>query len=124
MIRRPPRSTRTDPPFPYTTLFRSLSSSAVYDALHQAGLRGREQLLVRALSQGQKRRVNLARLLLQKRALWVLDEPLTALDAQANQWVVRVIDQHLSDGGVTVLTTHQDLTLAGATQLKIGRAHV
>src|SRR3546814_20212902 len=49
-----------------------LSSSAVYDALHQAGLRGREQLLVRALSQGQKRRVNLARLLLQKRALWLL----------------------------------------------------
>src|SRR3546814_13508032 len=116
MIRRPPRSTRTDPPFPYTTLFRSLSSSAVYDALHQAGLRGREQLLVRALSQGQKRRVNLARLLLQKRALWLLDEPLTALDAKASRWIIELIDRHLDNGGIAVLTTHQDIKLATTTQ--------
>lgn len=93
------------------------TQDAVHEALRQAGLQGREHLAVRALSQGQKRRVNLARLLLQKRALWVLDEPLTALDAQASQWVVRVIDQHLSNGGVVVLTTHQDLTLAGTTHV-------
>lgn len=49
---------------------------------------GREHLSVRTLSQGQKRRVSLARLLLQKRALWILDEPLTELDAQASLWVV------------------------------------
>jgi len=95
----------------------SITEDAVYEALAQAGLQGREHLSVRALSQGQKRRVNLARLLLQKRALWVLDEPLTALDTQASQWVVRVIDQHLSDGGIAVLTTHQDLTLAGTTHV-------
>lgn len=95
----------------------SVTSEAVLDALGQAGLQGREHLSVRALSQGQKRRVNLARLLLQKRALWVLDEPLTALDAQASQWVVRVIDQHLSGGGIVVLTTHQDLTLAGTAHV-------
>lgn len=95
----------------------SVTADAVLDALGQAGLQGREHLSVRALSQGQKRRVNLARLLLQKRALWVLDEPLTALDAQASQWVVRVIDQHLSGGGIVVLTTHQDLTLAGTAHV-------
>src|SRR3546814_20193925 len=116
MIRRPPRSTRTDPPFPYTTLFRSLSSSAVYDALHQAGLRGREQLLVRALSRGQKRRVNLARLLLQKRALWLLDEPLTALDAKASRWIIELIDRHLEKGGIAVLPTHQTIKLENTTQ--------
>src|SRR3546814_451465 len=93
-----------------------LSSSAVYDALHQAGLRGREQLLVRALSQGQKRRVNLARLLLQKRALWLLDEPLTALDAKASRWIIELIDRHLDNGGIAVLTTHQDIKLAHTTQ--------
>lgn len=95
----------------------SVTADAVLDALGQAGLQGREHQSVRALSQGQKRRVNLARLLLQKRALWVLDEPLTALDAQASQWVVRVIDQHLSGGGIVVLTTHQDLTLAGTAHV-------
>jgi heme exporter protein A len=94
-----------------------VTQDAVYEALGKAGLQGREHLSVRALSQGQKRRVNLARLLLQKRALWVLDEPLTALDTQASLWVVRVIDQHLSNGGIAVLTTHQDLTLAGATHV-------
>lgn len=95
----------------------SVTQDAVHDALGEAGLQGREHLSVRALSQGQKRRVNLTRLLLQKRALWVLDEPLTALDTQASQWVVRVIDQHLSDGGIAVLTTHQDLTLAGTVHV-------
>ncbi|TKR53505.1 cytochrome c biogenesis heme-transporting ATPase CcmA [Allopusillimonas ginsengisoli] len=98
-----------------------VTRDAVYDALCQAGLQGREHLLVRALSQGQKRRVNLARLLLQQRVLWVLDEPLTALDTQASQWVVRMVDQHLSNGGITVLTTHQNLTLASATHtIRVG----
>ncbi|ABI58351.1 cytochrome c biogenesis heme-transporting ATPase CcmA [Nitrosomonas eutropha] len=95
----------------------SVTQDVVHEALRQAGLQGREHLSVRALSQGQKRRVNLARLLLQKRALWVLDEPLTALDTQASLWVVGLIDQHLSNGGIAVLTTHQDLTLTGTTHV-------
>src|SRR3546814_9721688 len=100
------------------------TQDAVHDALGQAGLQGREHLSVRALSQGQRRRVNLARLLLQKRALWVLDEPLTALDAKASQWVIEAIDRHLDKGGMVVLTTHQDLALAHPMQLnrEIGRA--
>ncbi|QAA93161.1 cytochrome c biogenesis heme-transporting ATPase CcmA [Pollutimonas thiosulfatoxidans] len=95
----------------------SVTQDAVREALRQAGLQGREHLSVRALSQGQKRRVNLAKILLQKRALWVLDEPLTALDTQASQWVMGEIDRHLSHGGIAVLTTHQDIVLAGKTQL-------
>lgn len=95
----------------------SFDSAAIQQALHQAGLRGREHLPVRVLSQGQKRRVSLARLLLQKRILWVLDEPLAALDAHATQWVIKVIDRHLSDGGVAVLTTHHDLALTAPLQV-------
>lgn len=91
-----------------------VDASLVYDALSRAGLRGSEHLPVRALSQGQKRRVNLARLLVQKCPLWVLDEPLTALDAKANRWVVEMIDRHLDEGGIAVLTTHQDMALARA----------
>jgi len=94
-----------------------VNSDDVYDALHQVGLQGKEQQPLRTLSQGQRRRVNLARLLLQKRALWVLDEPLTALDAKASQWVIEAIDRHLDKGGMVVLTTHQDLALAHPMQL-------
>jgi heme exporter protein A len=64
------------------------------------------------LSAGQKRRVALTRLLLEKRKLWVLDEPLTALDKAAVANLGRVIDTHLAGGGMAVLTSHQDLPLA------------
>lgn len=95
----------------------SVTQDAACQALGRAGLQGREHLAVRALSQGQKRRVNLARLLLNRRSLWVLDEPLTALDTQASQWLIGEVDLHLSQGGIVVLTSHQDMALAGKVQL-------
>lgn len=93
-----------------------ISHTAVLEALHQSGLQGREHLPVRALSQGQKRRVSLARLLLHRRPLWILDEPLTALDGKATQWVLRMISDHLRDGGIVVWTSHLDMPLSGATR--------
>ena len=92
-------------------------ASAVRKALHRVGLQGKEALPARMLSQGQKRRVNLARLLLQERTVWVLDEPLTALDASAAGQVTQIIDQHLADGGIAILTSHQEIKLAHAAQL-------
>ena len=77
-------------------------------ALAQAGLRGRERLPVRVLSQGQRKRVALARLALsQAAALWVLDEPFNALDDAACTWLQGLIDAQLGRGGVVVLTSHQ-----------------
>jgi len=70
-----------------------------------------DALPVRALSQGQKRRVALARLALCKRALWILDEPLAALDASAARALAARIDSHLAQGGITVLTSHQPVEL-------------
>lgn len=93
-----------------------ISHAAVLQALHQSGLQGREHLPVRALSQGQKRRVSLARLLLNRRPLWILDEPLTALDSKATQWVLRMISDHLREGGIAVWTSHLDMPLSGATR--------
>jgi hypothetical protein len=52
-------------------------------ALYRFGLKGREDLPVRVLSAGQKRRVMLARLATRNAKLWVLDEPFTALDVKA-----------------------------------------
>ena len=77
-------------------------------ALALAGLRGRERLPARVLSQGQRKRVALARLALsQTAALWVLDEPFNALDDAACTWLQGLIDAQLGRGGVVVLTSHQ-----------------
>jgi heme exporter protein A len=77
---------------------------------------------VRVLSQGQKRRVALARVLLTGGVLWLLDEPVTALDVQAVRWLAGAIDRHIEHGGLAVLTSHQDLPLAAgpAKTLRLG----
>jgi heme exporter protein A len=86
-------------------------------ALFRMGLKGREELPVRVLSQGQKRRVLLARLLARKAALWVLDEPFTALDVKAVQMLSDLIAEHVGAGGMAVLTSHQSMPIAGGKSL-------
>jgi heme exporter protein A len=80
-------------------------------ALRRLGLKGREDLPTRVLSAGQKRRVALSRLLLGRHRLWVLDEPLTALDRKAAADLCALIDAHVAGAGMAVLTSHQDLPL-------------
>ncbi len=82
-------------------------------ALRRMGLQRREHLPVRVLSQGQRRRVALARLLIGDAHLWILDEPLTALDIGAVGLMQELIAEHLSNGGMTIFTTHQPLQVAG-----------
>ena len=78
-------------------------------ALGLAGLRGREHLPARVLSQGQRKRAGLARLALDRSAgLWVLDEPFNALDDAACNWLQGLIHAQLDRGGVVVLTSHQE----------------
>jgi len=80
-------------------------------ALAEIGLKGREDLPARVLSQGQRRRVNLARLLLPGAPrLWVLDEPFNALDVKAVAQLAAIIGGHLADGGMVVYTTHQEVS--------------
>jgi heme exporter protein A len=81
-------------------------------ALQEAGLAGRERMPARQLSQGQRRRVALARLVLAATVpLWVLDEPFNALDSTATGWLCGLITAQLTRGGVVVLTSHQALPL-------------
>lgn len=78
-------------------------------ALARFGLSGREELPVRALSQGQRRRAALARLAVAEAAsLWILDEPFAALDAAGITLVQSLAGEHLARGGMVVLTTHQE----------------
>lgn len=85
------------------------------EALAYVGLNGRELLPVKVLSQGQKKRVALARLLVCDTVLWILDEPLVALDTLAIKMIKELLEQHLAQGGMVVMTTHQDIDIAAAT---------
>lgn len=94
-----------------------LAEDDAVDALEQVGLAGREDLACKYLSQGQKRRVALARLVKEKRKLWVLDEPFVALDVAAVDWLAGIIGAHLQRGGLAVMTTHQPVDIpAGAVK--------
>lgn len=94
-----------------------ISENDALQALAKMGLRGREDLSTKVLSQGQKRRVALARLLLSKTKLWILDEPFVALDVKAVAHLQSVIQQHLERQGMVVFTTHQEV------EINTGRAH-
>ncbi|NKN33538.1 cytochrome c biogenesis heme-transporting ATPase CcmA [Marichromatium bheemlicum] len=88
-----------------------LDEQTLWAALARIGLQGFEDLPTRMLSQGQKKRVALARLVLSRAPLWVLDEPFTALDTTAVALLETLIAEHVADGGIVVLTTHQDVPL-------------
>jgi heme exporter protein A len=72
------------------------------------------------LSAGQKRRLALARLLVAPRPLWLLDEPLTALDAEGQQTFAALAHAHLVRGGLIVAATHAPLGIENARELRLG----
>lgn len=97
----------------------ALDETAALQALARFGLRGREDLAVRFLSAGQKRRVLLARLAVRQAALWILDEPFTALDVRAVEMLSGLIVEHVTGGGIAILTSHQTIPLPNGKVLKI-----
>lgn len=65
-----------------------------------------EEQLVKNLSFGQRRKLAWVRLLSQKRAVWLLDEPLTNLDIEAQRDIINKVRRHLACGGAIILVTH------------------
>jgi heme exporter protein A len=92
----------------------SASDDAILRALDTVALASRRTLPARVLSQGQRRRIGLARLSLLNRALWILDEPVTALDAAGTTMLSRLVADHLDRGGMAVAATHAPLGLPEA----------
>lgn len=103
----------------YQSVFQQVDSAAIWQALSQVGLVGYEDLPVSQLSAGQQRRVALARLWLSKTPLWILDEPLTAIDKQGVSTLLALFVAHAAKGGMVLLTTHQDLDAVGQHVRKI-----
>jgi len=87
------------------------SDARVREALEAVGLKQQVRLPTRVLSQGQKRRVALARLWLSAHPVWLLDEPFTSLDTTATGLVTERLRSHLRGGGLAVVVTHQEVAL-------------
>ncbi|GEK12839.1 cytochrome c biogenesis heme-transporting ATPase CcmA [Aliivibrio fischeri] len=93
----------------YQSMHDNYDEPAIWDALARVGLAGREDVAAGQLSAGQQRRVALARLWLSNHKLWILDEPLTAIDKQGVKVLEKLFMDHAKQGGIVLLTTHQDL---------------
>jgi heme exporter protein A len=92
----------------------------VAEAVAAFGLEAIAELPVSVLSAGQRRRIALARLLVAARPLWLLDEPMTALDAAAQARLLGHMRIHLDRGGIVVAATHGPLDVRNARQLALG----
>jgi heme exporter protein A len=95
-------------------------AAAVREALGTVGLAARRKLPARKLSAGQRRRIGLARLALDPAPLWMLDEPLTALDDEGQSLFERLLARHLAQGGLAVISTHHALAPAPAREVRLG----
>ncbi|WP_455570358.1 heme ABC exporter ATP-binding protein CcmA [Xanthobacter oligotrophicus] len=92
----------------------------VEDALEEVGLGGLGGLRAQVLSAGQKRRLAIARLLVSRRPVWVLDEPTTALDVKAQARFAAFGRGHLAEGGILIAATHAPLDLGDVDELRLG----
>lgn len=89
----------------------TLSNSVIEAALAKVGLASYEDVQGKALSSGQRRRILLAFIELAQANLWILDEPLTALDVQGVDLMESMILEHRQAGGSVVFTTHHGMQL-------------
>tara|TARA_B100000427_G_scaffold39969_1_gene28802 strand:- start:349 stop:1026 length:678 start_codon:yes stop_codon:yes gene_type:complete len=103
----------------WAELYGADPKSAVAPALAALGIGHLADLPGRFLSAGQKRRLNLARLALAPAAIWLLDEPATALDVQTIDRLRELIRDHRARGGMLVLSTHSDLGLDNSEPLDL-----
>lgn len=92
---------------------------SIQQGLTKVHLADYDDVLVQALSAGQKRRLSLARLLITKNIVWILDEPFTSLDKQGIALIETLMSEHCANGGMIVLTSHHDIDLHGVDVQRI-----
>lgn len=92
---------------------RAQSGGDFNEALERLDLDRLKRLPLRSLSAGQQRRVALARMLLSRVPLWLMDEPFTNLDREGRALVMQLTTEHLERGGMCIMAAHQDVEIAG-----------
>jgi heme exporter protein A len=92
---------------------KEVSVASCFDGiLSQLHLIDYKHTLAKHLSAGQRRRIALAKLLLFPKQLWILDEPLTSLDADTQTIFLRALDQHAKEGGIVIASSHQPMQIS------------
>lgn len=105
----------------FVSSWPEVTEDALWQALEEVTLAGYEDVLCQQLSAGQQRRVALARLLVTPAALWILDEPFTALDKDGVAWLEGHIARHVESGGSVLITSHHALTdIPGLSHIELG----
>lgn len=93
------------------------------NVLQSLALKHKQNTIVSQLSAGQKRRVALAKLFLVPKMLWLLDEPLTALDQNSQHFFIEQIQLHLQRNGIAIISTHQDKLLSTLCHKRLNLAN-
>ena len=100
-----------------TKLNTEILSPNFHDALKEIGLENYEHEPAGNLSAGQKRRIALSLLFISQSKLWLLDEPFTALDSDGIKIIENQIEKHCANGGLCILTTHQDCNIKSLKEI-------
>ncbi|MDH3513547.1 MAG: cytochrome c biogenesis heme-transporting ATPase CcmA [Gammaproteobacteria bacterium] len=95
------------------------SPSQIGATLERLGLKAYHHFPSKILSQGQKRRLALARLVVGRKPLWILDEPLSGLDVDSVSLMTTILMEHLAQGGMIIVTSHQEIDVETKTVLQI-----
>lgn len=103
--------------------FQDEAGLSVEEALETVALGGLGHLPFGYLSTGQRRRASIAKLLVSRRPVWLLDEPTAGLDKASEERFAGLMRGHLEDGGIVVAATHLPLGLAGARELQMRVGH-
>jgi len=103
--------------------FQGEPGLGVEEALETVALGGLGHLPFGYLSTGQRRRASIAKLLVSRRPVWLLDEPTAGLDKASEERFAGLMRGHLADGGIVVAATHLPLGLEGARELQMRVGH-
>ena len=102
-----------------TNLSTDIAFPNLHKALQAVGLTNYENELAGNLSAGQKRRVALSLLFISQSKVWLLDEPFTSLDSDGIKIIESQIEKHRLEGGVCILTTHQDCNIKNLKEISL-----
>jgi heme exporter protein A len=105
-----------------TRLRHPTSTEVIATVLDRLEVTAQSHLPVRVLSAGQRRRVAMARVLLARARLWLLDEPFTNLDVTGVRDLSAIVADHVAAGGIVILTAHAEIDLPGTAlrRLELG----